>query len=86
VGDVPLVRPEKYASAIWQKRADAPTSVKGTVVVAPPQVPVSARISRELETRAASAKTNASALSSFVPQAIEIQLVVLAGCSILYPP
>jgi hypothetical protein len=39
---VPLVRPEKYASAIWQKKRLAATSVNGTLVIPPPQVPVSA--------------------------------------------
>jgi hypothetical protein len=39
---VPFVRPEKNASAIWQKNGLAITSLNGTVVIAPPQVPVSA--------------------------------------------
>jgi hypothetical protein len=43
VPDVPLVSPEKYASAIWQKKPLPATSVKGKVVVAPPQLPLSAR-------------------------------------------
>jgi hypothetical protein len=42
VGVVPFVSPEKNASAIWQKNGLAITSVKGSVVIAPPQVPVSA--------------------------------------------
>jgi len=42
VGVVPLVRPEKNASAIWQKKMLPITSVNGSVVVAPPHVPVSA--------------------------------------------
>jgi hypothetical protein len=36
------VRPEKYASAIWQKNGLAITSVNGSVVNAPPHTPVSA--------------------------------------------
>jgi hypothetical protein len=39
---VPLVKPEKYASAIWQKKGLTITSVNGSVVLTPPQVPVSA--------------------------------------------
>jgi hypothetical protein len=39
---VPLVRPEKYASAIWQKKPLPATSANGRVTIAPPQVPVSA--------------------------------------------
>jgi hypothetical protein len=39
---VPLVRPEKYASAIWQKNTLLPTSVKGSVIIWPEQLPVSA--------------------------------------------
>jgi hypothetical protein len=40
---VPLVSPEKNASAIEQKKMlPADTSVKGSVMLAPPQVPVSA--------------------------------------------
>jgi hypothetical protein len=42
VGVVPFVRPEKNASAIWQKNRLPITSVKGSVVIAPPHVPVSA--------------------------------------------
>jgi hypothetical protein len=44
VADVPFVRPEKNASAIWQKNGLPITSVKGTVVIiiVKPQVPVSA--------------------------------------------
>jgi len=42
VAVVPLVRPEKYASAIWQKKPLPATSVNGRVTIAPPQVPVSA--------------------------------------------
>src|SRR5262249_8475240 len=42
VGLVPLARPGKNASAIWQKNELPITSVKGTVVVTPPHVPVSA--------------------------------------------
>jgi hypothetical protein len=42
VAEVPLVKPEKKASAIWQKKGLDITSVNGTVVVTPPQVPVSA--------------------------------------------
>jgi hypothetical protein len=37
-----LVRPEKNASAIWQKKILPITSVNGSVVVAPPHMPVSA--------------------------------------------
>jgi hypothetical protein len=36
------VRPEKKASAIWQKKILLITSVNGSVVIAPPHVPVSA--------------------------------------------
>jgi hypothetical protein len=36
------VRPEKNASAIWQKKTLPITSVKGSVVIAPPHMPVSA--------------------------------------------
>src|SRR5215470_15941472 len=43
VADVPLARPEKNASAIWQKKGLLITSVKGSVIISPPQVPVSAR-------------------------------------------
>jgi hypothetical protein len=42
VGVVPLVSPEKNASAIWQKKILPITSLNGTVVIASPQVPVSA--------------------------------------------
>jgi hypothetical protein len=42
VAEVPLVSPEKNASAIWQKNGLDITSVNGSVVVTPPQVPVSA--------------------------------------------
>ena len=42
VGVVPFVRPEKKASAIWQKNILPITSVNGTVVIPPPQIPVSA--------------------------------------------
>jgi len=41
---VPFVRPEKYASAIWQKKVLPMTSVKGSVVKFEAQVPVSAGI------------------------------------------
>jgi hypothetical protein len=42
---VPLVIPVKYAEAIEQKNMfEAGTAVKGIVILAPPQVPVSARI------------------------------------------
>jgi len=41
VAVVPLVRPEKYASAIWQKKPLPATSVNGRVTNTP-QVPVSA--------------------------------------------
>jgi hypothetical protein len=40
---VPFVSPEKNASAIWQKNGLDITSVKGSVIETPPQVPVSAR-------------------------------------------
>jgi hypothetical protein len=44
VADVPLDSPEKYASAIEQKKTlPADTSVNGSVMLAPPHVPVSAR-------------------------------------------
>jgi hypothetical protein len=49
VGEVPFVSPEKNASAIWQKNGLEPTSVNGSVVVAPPQVPVSARSRLEMK-------------------------------------
>jgi hypothetical protein len=39
---VPLVNPEKNASAIWQKNGLLITSVNGSVVLTPTQVPVSA--------------------------------------------
>jgi hypothetical protein len=39
---VPLVSPEKNASAIWQKNGLDITSLNGSVVVTPTQVPVSA--------------------------------------------
>jgi hypothetical protein len=42
VAEVPLVRPEKYASAIEQKKILPITSVNGTVVIVPPHVLVSA--------------------------------------------
>jgi hypothetical protein len=42
VGVVPFVRPEKYASAISQKKMLLMTSVKGTVIETFPHVPVSA--------------------------------------------
>ena len=42
VGVVPLLNPEKNASAIWQKKTLPATSVNGTVVDTPPQLPVSA--------------------------------------------
>src|SRR6516162_4735864 len=41
-GVVPFVRPEKNASAIWQKNRFPATSVNGSVVDAPPQVPEAA--------------------------------------------
>src|SRR5204863_330335 len=44
VPDVPLVSPEKKASAIEQKKLLLEgTSLNGNVMLAPPQVPVSAR-------------------------------------------
>src|SRR5215471_13954314 len=43
VADVPLASPEKYASAIWQKKGLLITSVNGRVIIWPPQAPVSAR-------------------------------------------
>jgi hypothetical protein len=49
VADVPLVSPEKNASAIWLKNGLDITSVNGSVVVAPPQVPVSARSRLEMK-------------------------------------
>jgi hypothetical protein len=42
VADVPFERPEKNASAIWQKNGLDITSLNGSVVVTPPQFPVSA--------------------------------------------
>jgi len=39
---VPRVRPENQASAIWQKKMLPPTSVNGSVTIAPLQVPLSA--------------------------------------------
>jgi hypothetical protein len=42
VAEVPLVSPEKNASAIWQKNGLAITSVKGSVIIWHEQVPVSA--------------------------------------------
>lgn len=43
MADVPLLSPEKNASAIEQKNTLVlGTSVKGSVMLAPPQVPVSA--------------------------------------------
>jgi hypothetical protein len=42
VAEVPLASPEKNASAIWQKKGLDIASVKGTVIICPPQVPVSA--------------------------------------------
>jgi hypothetical protein len=44
VGELPRVRPEKYASAISQKKTFPMTSVNGKVTVAPPHIPVSAGI------------------------------------------
>ena len=44
VGEVPLVRPEKYASAMSQKKILPMISVNGTVTFAPPHIPVSAGI------------------------------------------
>jgi hypothetical protein len=41
VAFIPLASPAKYASAIEQKKGLAPdTSVKGKLILAPPQVPV----------------------------------------------
>jgi hypothetical protein len=43
VGEVPLVSAEKYASAIAQKKILLEgTSMNGSVMLAPPHVPVSA--------------------------------------------
>src|SRR5690349_9622655 len=42
LADEPLLKPEKKASAIWQKKGLLITSVNGSVMLAPPQVPVSA--------------------------------------------
>jgi hypothetical protein len=42
VADVPFESPEKNASAIWQKNGLDITSLNGSVVVTPPQFPVSA--------------------------------------------
>jgi hypothetical protein len=43
VGVVPFVSPEKNASAISQKKGLPIASVNGSVVTAPPQLPLSAR-------------------------------------------
>jgi hypothetical protein len=68
VGVVPLVRPEKYASAIWQKKKLPPTSVKGSVVIAPPQVPVSAgrRLDVNNKTTIVKSRINAERRFSFI--------------------
>src|SRR5215471_2382621 len=52
VGLVPLASPEKKASAIWQKKGLDITSVKGSVVICPPQAPVSAwwRVDKRIST------------------------------------
>jgi hypothetical protein len=60
VADVPLDSPEKYASAIEQKKTlPAATSVNGSVMLAPPHMPVSAR--RRLDARV---MINISAITS----------------------
>src|SRR6516225_6421737 len=55
---VPLVSPEKNASAIWQKKGLDITSVNGSVVVTPPQVPVSAWSRDEPTVNATSSATS----------------------------
>jgi hypothetical protein len=55
---VPLVSPEKNAYAIWQKKGFDITSVNGSVVVTPPQVPVSAWSRDEPTVNATSSATS----------------------------
>src|SRR5262249_39643545 len=57
VADVPFARPEKNASAIWQKNWLPITSVNGTVIVCPPQAPVSARCRVDTMVRAITSET-----------------------------
>jgi hypothetical protein len=59
-----LVRPEKYASAIWQKKGLDITSVKGNVVITP-QVPVSAGRRVEVSNRTVIVKERIAAERSF---------------------
>jgi hypothetical protein len=67
VGVVPFVRPEKYASAIWQKNGLAITSLKGTVVIVivKPQVPVSAGRRLDASNKTAIVKNRITAERSF---------------------
>jgi hypothetical protein len=67
VGVVPLVSPEKNASAIWQKNGLAITSVKGTVVIVivKPQTPVSAGSRLDVNSRTTTVKDRIMAERSF---------------------
>jgi len=65
VGVVPLVRPEKYASAIWQKKELPATSVNGTVTIAPLQVSVSAGRRVDVNNKTTIAKDRITAERSF---------------------
>ena len=60
---MPLVRPEKKASAIEQKKGLEDTSVNGTIIIEPPQVPVSAR--KALEAAVINKLTPASVINLF---------------------
>jgi hypothetical protein len=63
VGDVPFVSAEKYASAMAQKKMlFEGTSVKGKVMLAPAQVPVSACIRDEVMATIATTATKSMAL------------------------
>ena len=68
VGVVPFVRPEKKASAIWQKNILPITSVNGTVVIAPPHVPVSAgrRLDANNKTPTVNKRTTAGRSFAFI--------------------
>jgi hypothetical protein len=62
VGDVPFVSPVKNAEAIEQKNMfEEATSVKGSVVFAPPHVPVSARIRLDVTLNTTIPATNKTA-------------------------
>jgi len=76
VAVVPFVRPEKNASAIWQKKVLPITSVNGKVVDTPPHIPVSAdsRVDVTTRTKLANAKTSNERSFLFICLLVEPRL------------